>query len=130
LTKALGIAHTNIDRDNSYIQGLKNRMISQLSAIVPEISFNGNSGIAAKSISSILSVSLPPPHPNRNLLQWLDDHHIAVSGGSSSTSHVLKALGVESSFDNIRFSFSKFNTAEEIDHVAEVIASVYETVAA
>ena len=67
---------------------------------------------------------------NRSLLQYLDDHQIAVSGGSSSTSHVLKALGIESSFDNIRFSFSKFNTAEEVDHVAGVIASVYQTVAA
>lgn len=130
LTKALSIAHDNIDEHGWYIRELKNRMINQLRVIFPEISFNGNSGIEAKSISSILSVSLPPPQSNRSLLQCLDDHQIAVSGGNSSTSHVLKALGVESSFDNIRFSFSKFNTAEEIDHVAEVIASVFQTVAA
>jgi len=128
LTKALNIAHGNIENQNQHIQELKNRMISQLLTIAPEISFNGNSGIAAKSISSILSVSFPPP--NRNLLQCLDDHQIAVSGGSISTSHVLKALGIESSSDNIRFSFSKFNTIAEIDRVVEVIASVYQTVAA
>jgi len=130
LAKALSVAHENIAGHGQHIQQLKNRLISQLLAIVPEIGFNGNSGIEAKSISSILSISLPPPQQNRSLLQLLDDHEIAVSGGSSSTSHVLKALGVEAGFDNIRFSFSKFNTTAEIDHVTEVIAAVYQTVAA
>lgn len=130
LAEAVSIAHDNLYIHGRYIQELKSRMISQLREIVPEINFNGNSNNAEKSISSILSISLRPPQSNRSLLQYLDDHQIAVSGGSSSASHVLKALGVESGFDNIRFSFSKFNTAEEVDHVAGVIASVYQTLAA
>lgn len=130
LTKALAIAHGEIDKKEQHIQSLKDRMIDKLSALVPGIRFNGNSADATKSIAAILSVNLPQTRLNRNLLQHLDDNQIAVAGGDSSLSHVLKALGVESGSDNLRFSFSKFNTLNEIDHVAEVIASVYQTVAA
>jgi len=130
LTKALEVAYNDINFFGYQIQELKNRMISQLTALVPEIRFNGNSAVAGKSIPSILSISLPPSPRNRSLMSILDHHEIAASGGSSLNSHVLKALGVDYSFDNIRFSFSKLNTIEEIDHVAGVIASVYQIVAA
>jgi cysteine desulfurase len=130
LAKALAIAYNEADKKEQLIQGLKDRMIGKLSALVPGIRFNGNSADATKSIAAILNVSLPQTRLNRNLLQYLDDNQIAVSGGDGSSSHVLKALGVESGSDNLRFSFSKFNTLSEIDHVAEIIASVYQTVAA
>ena len=130
LNKALAIAYDEIEAQGQYIQGLKNRLIEQLSEHLPSLTFNGNSGISTKSISTILSINLPPANINRNLLQYLDDNQVAVSGGNNSSSHVLKALGVENNADNIRFSFSKFNTIREIDHVAELIAAVYQTVAA
>lgn len=130
LTKALAIAYGETEKKEQLIQSLKDRMIGKLSALVPGIRFNGNSADATKSIAAILSVNLPQARLNRNLLQYLDDNQIAVSGGDSSLSPVLKALGIESGSDNLRFSFNKFNTLNEIDHVAEVVASVYQTVAA
>jgi cysteine desulfurase len=127
MAKAFAIAYNEADKKEQFIQSLKDRMIAKLSVLFPGIRFNGNSADEGKSIAAILSVNLPQ---TRNLLQYLDDNQIAVSGGDSSSSHVLKALGVESGSDNLRFSFSKFNTIAEIDHVAEVIASVYQTAAA
>jgi cysteine desulfurase len=130
LNKALAIAYNEIEAQGQYILRLKSRMIEQLSEHLPSLAFNGNSENPEKSIFTILSINLPPANINRNLLQYLDDNQVAVSGGNSSSSHVLKALGIEDNADNVRFSFSKFNTLKEIDHVAEIIAAVYQTVAA
>jgi cysteine desulfurase len=130
MSKALEVSYNDINFYKHQIQELKNRMISQLSALVPDISFNGNSAIEGLSVPSILSVSIPPLQRHRSLHQFLDNHNIAVSGGSSLNAHVLKALGVDHSFDNVRFSFSRLNTIAEIDHVIGIIGSIYETVAA
>jgi cysteine desulfurase len=129
LNKALAIAYSEIEAQSQYIQGLKNRLIERLSEHLPSLTFNGNSAISAKSIYTVLNINLPA-NSNRNLLQYLDDNQVAVSGGNSSSSHVLKALGIENNADNVRFSFSRFNTPQEIDHVSEIIAAVYQTVAA
>jgi len=99
---------------------------------LPNITFNGNSANPDKSLYTVLSVSLPAT--DIDLLQYLDAEDIAVSGGSACSggapSHVLKALGADTSRNTIRFSFSKFNTTAELDQVAEKLARVYGLVAA
>ncbi|WP_428329355.1 cysteine desulfurase family protein [Mucilaginibacter sp.] len=130
LSKAFAIAHDDMEPKLNYIQGLKSRLITQLAELLPAITFNGNSGIAIKSIPSILNVRLPETNMSKSILQYLDEHQIAVSGGYSSSSPVLKALGITADTESIRFSISRFNTLQEIDHVAEVITSIYQTVAA
>ena len=94
--------------------------------------FNGNSADLNNSLYTVLSVSLPAT--DTDLLRYLDAEGIAVSGGSAcsggSASHVLKALGTDPARTTIRFSFSKFNTKAELDHVAEKLAAVYRLVAA
>ena len=57
------------------------------------------------------------------LLFNLDIHGIAASGGSACSSgsnqgsHVLRGIGADMDRPSVRFSFSKFNTKEEIDQV-------------
>ena len=132
LAKALEIAYAEIDEHQQYIQSLKDRLITKLTAQLPGITFNGNSAIADKSLYTILSVNLP--FANINPLQYLDQHHISVSGGSAcstgSASHVLQAINGDILQDTIRFSFSKFNTAEEIDSVMNALSAIYKQVAA
>jgi len=132
LTKALQLAYAELDAHRQHVQGLKTRLIAQLKELVPGVTFNGNSGNIEKSLYTVLSASLPGT--DQNLLQYLDANGIAVSGGSAcstgSASHVLSALGVDPGRTTIRFSFSKFNTEAEIDHVAEILAVVYRPVAA
>lgn len=55
----------------------------------------------------------------------LDINNICVSGGSACSSgadigsHVMKALNKADNWITIRFSFSKYNTKEEVDRVVE-----------
>ncbi|OOQ56798.1 cysteine desulfurase family protein [Mucilaginibacter pedocola] len=134
LAKALEIAYRDIDEHHAYIQNLKNRMITKLQEQVGDIYFNGNSAIADKSLYTVLNVSLPENYAGGNLLSYLDRQGISASGGSAcstgSASHVLKAIGADTSCNNIRFSFSKFNTAAEIDYTVEKLAALYKAIAA
>lgn len=133
LTKALEIACRHVDEHSAYVQGLKDYMIDRLTEIVPDIRFNGNSANAEKSLYTVLNVCLPASCCS-NLLKYLDEQGIAVSGGSAcstgSVSHVLSAIGANVTRENIRFSFSKLNTRSEIDQVIEALVAVYSAVAA
>ncbi len=68
------------------------------------------------------------------VLLLLDQHGICCSSGSACTtgsvhaSHVLKAMGFseERARASLRFSFSRFNTAEEVQKAIEVIPQVIE----
>ncbi len=132
LTKALQIAFEHLDGHRQYIQSLKSQMIARLTASLPGVRFNGNSAKADNSLYTVLSVNIPST--GIDLLRCLDEQQISVSGGSAcssgSSSHVLKALGGDLGRDTIRFSFSKFNTLQEIDYVAEKLAAVYQLIAA
>ncbi len=132
MTKALELAYAQIDNDAAYIENLKDHLIQSLTDVLPGITFNGNSTNLHKSLYTVLSVSLPTAEID--LLHYLDAEGIAVSGGSACSggapSHVLKALGTDLSRTTIRFSFSKFNTTEELDYVVEKLAIVYRLVAA
>jgi cysteine desulfurase len=134
LAKALEVAYSDIDGHRAYIQSLKNRMIAKLREQIGDVQFNGNSAIADKSLYTVLNASLPVSYATGDLLTYLDQHNISVSGGSAcstgSVSHVLKAIGADISRNNIRFSFSKFNTAEEIDYTVETLSALYKAVAA
>jgi cysteine desulfurase len=73
---------------------------------------------------------LPESEENEMLLFNLDMQGISASGGSacssgaSTGSHVLGALYPESKRGAIRFSFSKYNTPEEIDFVVNKLSEI------
>jgi cysteine desulfurase len=125
LSKAFEIAHRDMQKDHLYIQGLKDRMIQRLEARIPGVAFNGASAHAETSLYSILSVSLPPSESHEMLVFNLDIQNISASvgsacaSGSNEGSHVLQALGSDQRRGTVRFSFSKYNTAEEVDYVVE-----------
>ena len=66
------------------------------------------------------------------LLLMLDQHGICASSGSACTSgslepsHVLRALNVPFTavHGSVRFSLSRYNTEEDIDHILDVFPSV------
>lgn len=135
LAKALEIAYRDMDDHAKYIQGLKDRMIEKLKEQVPGVSFNGDSANAQRSLYTVLNVSLPPSEENEMLLFNLDLQGISASGGSACSSgattgsHVLGALYPNSKRGAVRFSFSKYNTAEEIDFAASKVADLYKVTA-
>lgn len=122
--KALELSMQHYEQDSSYIRGLKSYMAEQLEAHIPGISFNCNSS----SLYTVLSVCFPKNDKSEFLLFNLDINHICASGGSACSSgtdigsHVMKALNRTGSV-TIRFSFSKYNTKEEIDTVVAKLKS-------
>lgn len=131
LAKALELAYANRENYQKHINGLKQRMIDQLSYKIPDLRFNGNSANTDLSLSTVLSVSLPDNGIDQSPLTYLDQHHICASGGSACSSrsttgsHVLSALGGAFGRHTVRFSFSRYNTAEEIDYAAETLGNLF-----
>jgi len=131
LAKALEIAYRDMDSHRHHIEGLKSRMIQKLSENIEGIRFNGQSGQLENSLYTVLSASLPPSDISDMLLFNLDISGIAVSGGSACSSgteigsHVLNELQIDPERANVRFSFGKYNTEQEVDYAVTTLAELY-----
>ncbi|MFN4147855.1 MAG: cysteine desulfurase family protein [Runella sp.] len=133
LAKALEIAYRDMDSHRTKIEALKKQMIEGLSEKIEDIRFNGDSANLQRSNYTVLNVSLPPSEMSDMLLFNLDIAKISASGGSACSSgsdvgsHVLRALGVAPDRGNVRFSFGKYNTPQEIDYTINTLAEMYKT---
>ncbi|MFC0518351.1 cysteine desulfurase family protein [Mucilaginibacter angelicae] len=122
LAKSLELAYAEMEQHQNHIQGLKSYMMEQLISNVPGVSFNGETD-PAKSLYTVLNVAFPEMEMSDMLLFNLDIAGISASGGSACSSgsdigsHVLTAIGASSSRPSVRFSFSKYNTKDEVDFV-------------
>ena len=127
LGKALEICMDEMEAHRSYIHGLKNYMKETLLASIPGVGFNGDTSEEGSNYK-VLNVSLPPSDKAETMLFNLDMAGIAASGGSACSSgsekgsHVLEAIGADPQRKSVRFSFSKFNTKEEIDYAVSTLA--------
>ena len=123
LSKALEEANKNIEEHQKYISSLKKHMQNRLVNEIKGVEFNGED--IEHSLYTVLNVSFPPSDKGEMLLFSLDIEGIAASGGSACSSgsnvgsHVLNGIGVSSERAAIRFSFSKYNTIEEIDYTVD-----------
>lgn len=130
--KALEVAYRDMESHQNYIQGLKDRMIAKFQEAIPDIQFNGDSVDSEKSLYTVLNLCLPTSDDNDMLLFNLDINGISASSGSacssgaSQGSHVLAELDRDRSRGAIRFSFSKYNTPEEVDYAVEKLAAFYQ----
>ncbi|REA62396.1 cysteine desulfurase [Dyadobacter luteus] len=131
LAKALEIAYRDMDEHRAHIEGLKARMIGALKEQIDGVEFNGKSGQLDSSLYTVLNVSLPPSDMSDMMLFNLDIAGISVSGGSACSSgtdigsHVLNELGLDPQRANVRFSFGKYNTEEEVDYAVKTLAGFY-----
>jgi cysteine desulfurase len=121
--KALELAMTNYEQDHRYIQSLKDYMIGQLREKIKGIVLNGDQ--EKQCLYTVLSVAFPKTEKSEMILFNLDMNNICVSGGSACSSgadigsHVIQAVNNNPNLVTVRFSFSKFNTKEEVDAVVE-----------
>lgn len=134
LAKALEVACRDLEKNQARIGKLKEYLISKLAISgIGDICYNGDSKSAENSIPNVVNVSFPCL-PASNIVALLDEAGIAVSGGSAcsglGTSHVIAALPCQREKENVRFSFSKFNTFEEVDQVVATITNIYKSVRA
>ncbi|KPQ17433.1 MAG: cysteine desulfurase [Algoriphagus marincola HL-49] len=132
IAKALEIAYEDMSGHEAHIKALKKHFIEKLKAGIPGVEFNGMSGNIDHSLYTILNVSLPPSEANAGMLLFnLDLAGISASGGSACSSgatvgsHVLRALNHNPERDSVRFSFSRFNTIEEVDYTVDKLKELY-----
>lgn len=128
--KALQIAYQNLKKEKKLIASIKEHFKSSLLNIFPEVKFNGCSGENSISTYTLINVAFPISQEKASLLDFhLDLKGIACSkgsacqSGSTSGSHVLNTIQSDEikSWPSLRFSFSIFNTKEEVDYVMNVL---------
>ena len=128
LAKALELAYAELDERMAHIQSVRTYMKSQLTAHFPDIEFNGD--VDGHCLYTVLSTSFPPGPKNELLLLSLDIAGISASGGSACSSgsekgsHVLEAIGAAPDRKSIRFSFSHYNTNQEVDFVIQKLKNI------
>lgn len=130
MAEALKISYKNLDKEHAYIVDLKNYFKKQLSENLSGVKFNGGCNDDEKSTYTLLNVCLPLSEEKAMLLLFqLDLKGIACSkgsacqSGSETGSHVLNQILSKEDLKkpSVRFSFSSFNTKEDVDYVVEVL---------
>jgi cysteine desulfurase len=119
LGTAAEIALNEMEAEGRRLKAFKDRMWEKLNTHLDEIVLNGHE---THCLPGTLNVSFAYVEGEGLMMGFKD---IAVSSGSACTSaslepsYVLKALGIgdDLAHSSIRFSFGRFTTEEEIDHV-------------
>lgn len=131
LAKAFEVANRDCTEKKAHILSLKNYMIERLKAEIPGIAFNGGC-TSENSLYTVINVSFPPSKVSGMMLFRMDMEGISCSGGSACSSgsdvgsHVLRALNASPERANVRFSFGKQNTKEEVDFAVAKIKAMME----
>jgi cysteine desulfurase len=132
IAKALELAYEDMSGHRAHVEKIKKHFIEKLIAELPGVAFNGRSQDLSRSLYTVLNVSLPPSESNRGMLLFnLDLEGISASGGSACSSgatvgsHVLRSLNQNPERDSVRFSFSRFNTLEEVDYTVTKLKELY-----
>lgn len=131
LAKAMDLAYEDVEGHQEYVQGLKDYMISELKDMFHDIQFHGDTR-PESSLYTVLNVCFPKTEKAGMLLFTLDLKGVAVSGGSACSSgasigsHVLTGINADMTRPNVRFSFSRYTTKEEIEFALEQIRVVFE----
>lgn len=130
LAKALELAYEEMEEHRRHIEEVRNHLMGQLTENFEDIRFNGD--YDGDCLYTVLSVSFPASPKSDLLLLLLDMAGVSASGGSACSSgaeagsHVLSAIGADPSRKTIRFSFSHFNTREEMDAVVDKLKTMVE----
>ena len=128
LAKALEIISENTDSNKTKILALRTLFKDKLLSEFQDITLNGSQ--EGDFLAHVLSVSFPPGPKADMLVMNLDIAGISASSGSACSagieedSHVLIAIGHPAERKTIRFSFSPFNTEEEILYTLEKLKTM------
>lgn len=125
LGKAIEYNLQNREHNQQLLEQLRSYFKQQIQSHIDNIEFNGNQ--EKDYLAHIINVSFPPAKYADLLIMNLDIEGVAASAGSACSagieedSHVIQAIGHPKDRKSIRFSFSHFNTTEEVDYVIEKI---------
>ena len=136
LDASLALSYQNLEAEMTHVKALKTYFIQQLKSSIEGVKFNGSCSDFDKSTYTLVNVCLPVSEANAPMFLFqLDLKGIACSkgsacqSGSDKGSHVLRQILSEEDLKkpSIRFSFSIYNTKEEIDTVVETLQTLVST---
>jgi cysteine desulfurase len=131
LAMAMEMAYEHLEEEVKYIKGLKKYMIEKLQTEIEDVQFYGKCTDIENSLYTVLSCNFPETDIAEMLLFNLDILGVACSGGSACASggnkgsHVLTEIAPNSKRPGIRFSFSKYNTKEDIDFTVAKLKELF-----
>ena len=128
LGKAIALAAENIDRHNSQLAAVRDRLIDRILAEIPYTRLNGH---RTQRLPGNCNISFRFIE-GESLLLALDLKGIAGSSGSACTSgsldpsHVLLAIGLphEIAHGSLRLSLSEENSIEQADRVVDALKEI------
>jgi len=128
LGKACAIAQEEMQQESARLAGLRDRLRDSIMSRLDETYINGSE---EHRLPGNLNISFAYVE-GESLLMGIND--IAVSSGSACTSatlepsYVLKALGTgdDLAHSSIRFGIGRFNSAAEVDYVADRVIETVE----
>ena len=128
LGKAAELALQNIEKENTFVASLRDKLEKTILETIPKVRVNGD---IAHRLPNTTNISFEYIE-GESILMLLDMFGICASSGSACTtgslepSHVLRAMGIPYTCAHgaIRFSFSRYNTMEEVDFVLEKLSPV------
>ncbi|MER3317635.1 MAG: cysteine desulfurase family protein [Allomuricauda sp.] len=130
LEEAFVKAYEHLEEETQAVKELKKYFVEKVEQELPDAVCNGLSGDLEKSTYTLTNIRLPfDKQKGLMLLFHLDMKGIACSkgsacqSGSNQGSHVLNEIlsGEELEKPSLRFSFSMYNTKEELDYTVEVL---------
>ena len=133
LNESLKISYERLEIEKAHISEIKSYFINKLNQEIPGIKFNGSSNNLKDSTYTLVNVCFPVDIKKSPLFLFqLDLNGIACSkgsacqSGSDSGSHVLNEILTDDDLKkpSIRFSFSCFNTKNEIDSLVKVLKDI------
>jgi len=130
LGKAAELAAANIEKENTYVKDLRDRLENGLLSAVKNTRVNGG---GASRLPNTTNISFEYVE-GESILLMLSEKGICASSGSACTSgslepsHVLMSMAVPQTYahGSIRFSLSVYNTAQEVDHILREFPPVIE----
>ncbi len=130
LGKASELAAINMEKENTYVKGLRDKLERELINRIPQSRVNGDT---INRLPNTTNISFEFVEGEAILL-LMNELGICASSGSACTSgslqpsHVLRAMGVPFTMahGSIRFSLSIYNTEEEIDFVIDKMPAIIE----
>ncbi len=129
LGKAAELAAANLEKENTYVKALRDRLEAGLLKI-PNSRINGG---GANRLPNTTNISFEYIE-GESILLMISEKGICASSGSACTSgslepsHVLMSMAVPQTYahGSVRFSLSVYNTQEEVDYIIKEFPPIIE----
>lgn len=128
LAKAVELTMENHEAEEKQVRKLRDKLENAIIEKIPCVQINGKN---AQRLPNTLNVAVHYIE-GEGILYQLNAEGICASSGSACTSgsldpsHVLKAMSIPftAMHGSVRFSLSRFNTEEEVDHIIKVFPKI------